>query len=115
MYDIIHILQTQTPNSHCVCCFSLGAANLPLVQRSDAGEGCNDPDLEMDPDKVCNYADQGPLPDRDIEEDSEILATLLKQMAVTELYECRIIADDIEQLLQENLSSLPSWMSLQGN
>ncbi len=54
--------------------------NLPLVQRSDAGEGYNDQDREIDQDEARDYAHQGPLPDRDTEEDSEILATLLKPL-----------------------------------
>jgi hypothetical protein len=51
----------------------------------------------MDPDEARDYVDQGPqaLPDRDMEEDNEILATLLKHMP-----SC-MNADDIEQLLQE--------------
>ncbi len=66
-----------------MCCSSLAAADLPRAQRSalsDEGDGCNDQDREMDPDKARDYADQGPLPDRDMEEDNEILATLLKHM-----------------------------------
>jgi hypothetical protein len=39
------------------------------------------------------YADQGPLPDRDMEEDNQIVATLLKHMP-----SC-MNADDIERLL----------------
>jgi hypothetical protein len=78
MYDIIGILQN--PNPHSMCCSSLAAANNPPAQRSDAGDGGNDPDREMDPDEARDYADQGPLPERDMEEDNEILATLLKHM-----------------------------------
>ena len=68
MYDILCILQT--PNPHSMCCSSLAVANLPPAQRSDAGNGGNDPDREMDPDEACDYADQGPLPERDMEEDN---------------------------------------------
>ena len=81
-----------------MCCSSLAAADLPLAQRSalsDEGDGGNDQDREMDPAEARDYADQGPLPDRDMEEDNEILATLLKHMP-----SC-MNADDIEQLLQE--------------
>ncbi len=81
-----------------MCCSSLAAADLPRAQRSarsDEGDGGNDQDREMDPDEARDYADQGPLPDKDMEEDNEILATLLKHMP-----SC-MNADDIEQLLQE--------------
>ncbi len=37
------------------------------AERSDASEGGNDPDREMDPDEARDYADQSPLPDRDME------------------------------------------------
>ncbi len=36
-----------------------------------AGEGDNDLDREIDPYEARDYADQGPLLDRDMEEDSE--------------------------------------------
>jgi hypothetical protein len=52
-------------------------ADLLQAQCPVASEGCNDPDREMDPDEVCDYDDQGPLPDRDMKEDNEILITLL--------------------------------------
>ena len=77
MYYIICMLQT--PNPHGMRCSSLAAANLPPAQHSDAGDGGNDLDREMDPDEARDYADQGPLPERDMEEDNEILATLLKR------------------------------------
>ena len=93
IYDIICILQT--PNPHCMLCSSLAAANLPPAQRSDAGDGGNDPDREMDPDEARDYADQGPLPDRDMEEDNQILATLLQRIP-----SCKT-ASDIEQLMQD--------------
>jgi hypothetical protein len=51
----------------------------------------------MDPDEARDYADQGPLPDRDLEEDDEILATLFKHH---DMPSCRN-AGDIEQPLQE--------------
>jgi hypothetical protein len=34
----------------------------------------------MDPEGACDYADQGPLPDRDMEADSRNDETLLKHM-----------------------------------
>ena len=49
----------------------------------------------MDPDNAHDYADQFPLSDKDMEEDNQILATLLKQLS-----SC-INAADIEQLLQD--------------
>jgi hypothetical protein len=69
MYDIICILQT--PNPHGMRCSSLAAANLPPAQRSDAGNGGNDPDREMDPDEASDYADQGPLPQSSEAQSSE--------------------------------------------
>jgi hypothetical protein len=57
------------------------AANLPPAHSSDVSEVCNELDQEMDPDEARDYTDQGPMPDRDMEEDNEIieiLATLLK-------------------------------------
>ncbi len=55
----------------------------------------------MDPDKARDYTNQGPLPDRDMEEDSEILELLLKHMQYC------MKADDIEQLLEEILMHQP--------
>ena len=74
-----------------MCISSLAAANLPPTLSS----GDLDAHREMDPDEARDYADQGPLPERDMEEDNEILATPLKHMP-----SC-MNADDIEQLLQE--------------
>ncbi len=69
-YDIIYyiIIILQTPNPHGMRCSSLAAANLPPAQHSDVGDGGNDPDREMDPDEARDYADQGPLPERDMED-----------------------------------------------
>ena len=57
-----------------MCCSSLAAADLPRAQRSarsdEGDDGGNNQDREMDPDEARDYADQGPLPDRDMEEDS---------------------------------------------
>ena len=49
----------------------------------------------MDADDARDYADQDPPSDMDMEEDAEILATLLKHIP-----SC-MNADDIEQLLQD--------------
>ena len=49
----------------------------------------------MDADEERDYADQDPLSDMDMEEDAEILATLLKHIP-----SC-MSADDIEKLLQD--------------
>ena len=49
----------------------------------------------MDADEERDYADQDPLSDMDMEEDAEILATLLKHIP-----SC-MSAADIEQLLQD--------------
>ena len=49
----------------------------------------------MDFDEARDFADQGPLPDMDMEEDALILATLLKHIP-----SC-FSADDIEHLLQD--------------
>jgi hypothetical protein len=52
-------------------------------------------DRAMDADEERDYADQDPLSEMDMEEDAEILATLLKHIP-----SC-ISAADIEQLLQD--------------
>ena len=49
----------------------------------------------MDTDEACDYADQFPLSDRDMEEDNQILAALLKRIP-----SC-ITVSDIDQLLQD--------------
>jgi hypothetical protein len=53
----------------------------------------------MDADEERDYADQDPLSDMDMQEDAEILATLLKHI-VSHIPSC-MNADDIEQLLQD--------------
>ena len=72
-------------------------ATLPPALRSDASYDDHDHDLEMDPDEARDYADpsQCPLSDRDMEEDNQILATLLQQIP-----SCKT-ASDIEQLMQD--------------
>jgi hypothetical protein len=51
IYNTIQI--SLIPNPYCICCGSgLAAANLPPAQRSDASEGGNDADREMDPDEA---------------------------------------------------------------
>ena len=49
----------------------------------------------MDPDEARDYADQFPLSDRDMEEDNQILTTLLERIP-----SCKT-ASDIDQLLQD--------------
>ena len=66
IYDIIHDIISQTPNSPCMCISSLAAANLPPTLSS----GDLDAHREMDPDDARDYADQFPLSDRDMEEDN---------------------------------------------
>ena len=74
-----------------MCISSLAAANLPPALNS----GNDDPDRVMDPDEARDYADQFPLSDRDMEEDNQILATLLQRIP-----SCKT-ASDIEQLMQD--------------
>ena len=81
-----------------ICSFA--AADPAPAQRADAND-CgheHDADLDrpMDADEERDYAaDQEPLSDMDMEEDAEILATLLKHIP-----SC-MSAADIEQLLQD--------------
>ena len=69
------------------------------AQRADANDGGNERDADldraMDADEERDYADQDPLSEMDMEEDAEILATLLKHIP-----SC-MSAADIEQLLQD--------------
>ena len=74
-----------------MCISSLAAANLPPAQSSDY----NDPHQVMDPDDARDYADQFPLSDRDMEEDNQILATLLQRIP-----SCKT-ASEFEQLMQD--------------
>ena len=74
-----------------MCISSLAAANLPPTLSS----GDLDVHPEMDPDDARDYADQFPLSDRDMEEDNQILATLLEQIP-----SCKT-ASDFEQLMQD--------------
>ena len=74
-----------------MCISSLAAANLPPTLSS----GDLDAHREMDPDDARHYADQFPLSDRDMEEDNQILATLLQRIP-----SCKT-ASDIEQLMQD--------------
>ncbi len=73
--------------SYTTCCGSLTAANPAPgpAQRADANDGGHhehDADLDrpMDSDEERDYADQNTLSDMDMEEDAEILATLLKHI-----------------------------------
>jgi hypothetical protein len=70
---------------------------LHSAQRPVSNDGYHDPDRETGSIQVHDYADQGPLADRDMDEDTWILATvtLLKHTPY-----CLTVAD-LEQLLQE--------------
>jgi len=72
------------PIPHGICCCSLAAADIPPAQHadSDAIDGGHDADREMDSDEERDFADQGPLTDMDMEEDAQILATLLKHILI---------------------------------
>ncbi len=83
------------PISHGICYCSLAAADIPPAQSADAIDGGHDADREIDSDEERDFADQGPLTDMDIEEDAQILATVLKHIS-----SC-MHAADIEQLLQD--------------
>ena len=80
--------------SSMTCCCSLAAA-----ERADANDGGHERDADldrpMDSDEERDFADQGPLTNTDMEEDAQILATLLKHIP-----SC-MSAADIEQLLQD--------------
>ncbi len=87
--------------SYMTCCGSLAAADSAPwpAQRADANDSGHehdaDLDLPMDSDEERDYADQNTLSDMDMEEDAEILATVLKHIP-----SCMSPAD-IEQLLQD--------------
>ena len=86
-----------------MCLSSLAAANLPPAQSSDD----HDPHRATDPDNARDYADQLPLSDRDMEEDNQILATLLQRIS-----SCKT-ASDIEQLMQDIFLAtiMTSWQA----
>ncbi len=87
--------------SYLTCCGSLAAANpAPWPAQcadanNDGREHDADVDRPMDSDEERDYADRNTLSDMDMEEDAEILATLLKHIP-----SC-MSAADIEQLLQD--------------
>ena len=62
----------------------------------------------MDFDEECDFADQGPLTDMDMEEDAQILAILLRHLP-----SCMNTAD-IEQLMQD-IAAQPPNSSLQSS
>ncbi len=64
-------------------------------QRADASNDDLDADQPMDFDEERDFADQGPLTDRDMEEDVQNRATLMKHLPAC------MNAADIEQLLQD--------------
>ena len=71
------------------------AADPRPAQRADETANDRERDRPLDFDEECDYADQGPLTDMDMEEDTKILTLLLKHMP-----SC-IDADDIEQLVRD--------------
>ena len=89
MYDIIYLY------SDCIRLCFLTATEVPQAQPADSIDNGHDNDREMDFDDERDFADQGPLSDMDMEEDAQILATLLKHIP-----SC-MNADDIEHLLQD--------------
>ncbi len=90
MHDITYdIINDITICPHYIC---LAAADSPPDQRADANDDYRDADRPMDFDEE---RDQGPLTDRDMEEDVQILATLVKHLP-----SCMNTAD-IMQLLQD--------------
>ena len=82
-------------NCNCIRCCFFAAAELHQAQPADAIDSGHDDDREMDFDEERDFADQGPLSDMDMEEDAQILATLLKHIP-----SCTSAAD-IDQLLQD--------------
>ncbi len=77
---------------HYIC---LATADPPPDQRADANDDDRDSDRPMDFVEERDFADQGPLTDRDMEEDAQILATLMKHLPVPSCMN----AADIEQLM----------------
>ncbi len=71
------------------------AADPHPAQRADKTNDDSKPDRPMDFDEECDYADQGPLTDMDMEEDAEIVSLQLKHMP-----SC-VDATDIEQLVRD--------------
>ncbi len=88
-------------------CISLSLQQPISPLHSDESSFDLHPDREMDQDEALDYADQFPLPDRDIEEDNQILATHLKQIP-----SCINVAD-IEQLLQDIPVLYSTMLSIQ--
>jgi hypothetical protein len=65
--------------SYLVVCPSLAGADIPSAQRADATDDVEgDSDRDMDYVEERDFADQGPLTDMDLEEDAQILATLME-------------------------------------
>jgi hypothetical protein len=59
------------------------AADPLLAQRADETNDNHEPDRAMDIDEERDFADQGPVTDMDLEEDTEILSTF--PLALTQL------------------------------
>ena len=59
----------------------LAEADIPPAQSRDpVQDGAHDADRQMDFDEERDFADQGPLTDIDMEENAQLLATLLKHL-----------------------------------
>jgi hypothetical protein len=88
---------------------SLAGADIPSAKRADAiDDGEGDFDRDMDYVEERAFADQGPLTDMDLEEDAQILATLLGSIP-----SC-MHAADIEQLLQDIPVKAPVAVAVHG-
>jgi hypothetical protein len=69
--DMISYMKMYSPYFLC-----LAAADPRQAQRVNETDDYRDPDRPMDFDKERDYADQGPLTDMDMKEDTEILSLL---------------------------------------
>ena len=77
----------------------------------------------LDYDEQCDFADQGPLTDMDLEEDEQILATLLKDIPTCmNAADIQLLLQDIPvqppvavpiKTVQETVEACHHWMSKQ--
>ena len=75
------ITSNATISNYCCLCFrSLAAADIRPAQRAAELSGGPEADRDMDADEERDFADQDPLSDQDMEDDTQILATLLKNI-----------------------------------
>ncbi len=97
IYDVIFDIIYDIISDIIICSHYIffAAADPPPDQRADGNDDDRDADRPMDFDEERDFADQGPLTGRDMEEDAQILAILMKHLP-----SC-MNADDIEQLLQD--------------